>query len=279
MKISIMKATKDMLPWLTQVWRACFNDDAAYIAFFYACNFDRIETYAAVDRDGEGAVGMLHLIPASIDGRIAYYGYAMGMLPDYRGTGIFPELHRMVFGLMRERNAAYFLKPANARLAAYYAAQGMTEGFYLKNVNYAADYRKLKKTDIKTVNIDADEYRRMRDGFFDRRGYVRWDAAAVSYAVTENLRSGGFVKKICLPEGEFAAFGALSDDTVIFRETTLPGAVLDKYGGALAAYFGAVRLEAELPVYSDVSGGSIIPAGMIYNIDKDKEGYFNLPLD
>jgi hypothetical protein len=86
MKITIQKATKDMLPGLTEVWRACFNDDAAYIAFFYACNFLRIETYAALDE--ERAVGMLHLIPASIDGRLAYYGYAMACCPN-TGDGNF----------------------------------------------------------------------------------------------------------------------------------------------------------------------------------------------
>jgi hypothetical protein len=32
---------------------------------------------------------------------------------------------------MRDRNAAYFLKPANARLAEYYAGQGMAEGFFI----------------------------------------------------------------------------------------------------------------------------------------------------
>ncbi len=277
MSISILKAERDLLPGLKEVWRVCFGDDAGYVDFFYACNFDRIETYAALD--GTRAVGMLHLIPAWIDDRPAYYGYAMGMLPEYRGTGIFPAMHKAVFSLVRERGAAYFLKPANPRLGAYYAAQGLAEGFYLKKKLYAADKSKLRKADMALADLGADEYGSLRNACFDRKGFVKWDAAALSYAVAENLRSGGFVRKLTVPEGEFALFGAFCDETVAIRETTLPGDALDKYGGALAAYFGCERLAAELPVYSAAAGGEIVPAGMIYNMGREEEGYFNLPLD
>jgi GNAT superfamily N-acetyltransferase len=274
--IAFARADKSLLPGLEEVWRACFYDDAEYISFFYACNFDRIEIYAALD--GNKVAGMLHLIPVEIDGREAYYGYAMGMLPEYRKTGIFPRLHGFVFGLMLERNAAYFLKPANERLSAYYAAQGMREGFFLKRAIFAADKSCLKKSGLIFKDIGPAEYKSMRDACFTRRGCVRWDAASVEYAVTENLRSGGFVNKLAAPEGEYALFGHVEGRNVRIRETTLPGELAEKYGGAIAAYFGAESALADLPPYSSAAG-ALVPAGMIYNMEKEDEGYFNLPLD
>ncbi len=275
-EIAFVRADRSMLPGLEEVWRACFYDGAEYIRFFYACNFDRIETYAALD--GARVAGMLHLIPAEIDGRGAYYGYAMGMLPEYRKTGIFPRLHGLVFSLMRERNAAYFLKPANGRLAAYYAAQGMKEGFYLKRAVFAADKSALKRSGLALKDIGAAEYGSMRAACFTRRGCVRWSAAAVEYAVVENLRGGGFAKKLAAPEGEYALFGHTEDETVLIRETTLPGELAEKYGGAIAAFFGAGSAEIDLPVYSSAAG-TVVPVGMIFNMEKEDEGYFNLPLD
>jgi GNAT superfamily N-acetyltransferase len=271
--IAIVRADKDLLPQLVNIWHSCFGDEEAYIKYYYSCIFDRSETYAVMH--GLKAVGMLHLLPAEIDGRKAYYGYAMAMLPEYRGKGLFLQLQEYIFELVKERDAAYFLKPANRKLESYYQTQGFGNGLYLNKITIEA----AVNCKLKHIDIEPEEYKSLRDSCFNKPGYVKWALPFIEYAIAENRKSGGIVKKIVTDSGEFAIFGIVRDNILHIREAAIPDKEVIKLCSELSYYYHTERTEIELPVYSIHEPQEILTAGMIYNMEAKSSAYFNLPLD
>lgn len=271
--ITIIRADKALLPQLIKIWQTCFGDEEGYIRYYYDCTFSWSEIYAALD--GEKAIGMIHLLPAELDGAKAFYGYAMGMLPEYRGKGIFLKLQDYAFSLVKELNMAYFLKPANAKLASYYQTQGFDKGFYLKKAVFYAGH----SCDIELTDIEPEEYKSLRDSFYEKPGYVRWGLPFLEYAIAENRNSGGIVKKIINDSGEYIVFGSVAGNSLLLRETSIPERLVKKLCSELAYRYNTERTEIELPVYSKLTEAEEYPVGMIYYTKPVSGAYFNLPLD
>lgn len=114
--MEIRYAEKFDIDQLVYLWKKCFPDDTEdYIRFFYNENADKIKTLCGFF--GGELAGMINLIPADVmmggKRKNALYGYAIGVLPEYRGKGVFKELHRSLCEYILKNEMIYILSPEN----------------------------------------------------------------------------------------------------------------------------------------------------------------------
>lgn len=261
------------------IWRECYADSEEYIDFFFEKRFEPKNTIIAICRDQ--IVGAAYLLPINMitgEGEIpAVFGYALGVLKEYRGKGITGRIHDFIFRYCDEKHCVFIAHPANEKLADYYKSTGLIETGYIKKTyfNYAG---MDKPQDLFLADIGSDEYAKLRNTFFMGEGYFKWDKAAIHYAVLENHFCGGFCKKLISGSKEYAILGRAEDNRLVIIEAAIPDSLLPELLQRLAAYFKADEVTAFLPTACAVEG-TVIPWIMGYNMQALHNGYCNLLLN
>ena len=249
-------------PQLRALWRQCFEDSENYIDFFFRNRFapENTEVWLCEDE----AVAMAHLMDASVDGQKVWYGYAVAVDPGEQGRGFATALQRRV---MSER--PYIVRPASVGLEDFYAHVGLKCTYFARAAWLDAAYGALPAA----KNCTPQRYNQLRNARFTGRWDVRWDDAAVDYALRENAFCGG----LCVEFPEGAALVLPVGDALRVRETTMKEDDALRLLPALAARLGCQQVHIVLP--EDASVGELMCIGMASGLPEEARGYLGLALD
>lgn len=274
-RLQIKWADASMIASLRHVWKVCFGDTEDYLDLFFGRRFPSSRALTAwVD---DTLAGTVYLLDAEMEGHPFWYGYAVGTLPEFRGMGISRRLHEEIFRMAEEQNARYAVHPQGDHLIAFYEKLGLKQGFFHKVVTLCA-----KPADVEGLSLtelSAFDYTKLRDAAFDAPDFVRWDEAAVDYAVEENAFCGGFCRALTDGETVWALFGDIrGSNTLFLRETTMPDDVILRAVPLLAKEFDCTSITMRLPADSQLDG-TVEMSGMVRGNGAPDCGYLNLMLD
>ena len=170
----IRKAEKEMERELKTLWRLLYPEDSGeYIELFFRNRFLPEET--AVVLEGDRICGVMYMLPCVLSGgRKAFYAYAGGIRPEYRGKGYFRLLIETLARGCTMRNAALFLVPGE-NLWDFYRSAGFCREFWRKALVLAPE---AYGDEIKILPCTAKEYAAMRKGFRRKHPcgmFLRWN--------------------------------------------------------------------------------------------------------
>ena len=269
----IVQAAEADLPAMAEIWRICFGDEPSYIQFFFR---RRLPSCLALTARADGkTAGAVYLLPAELYDagvwRRAYYVYALGVLPEYRGRGIASDMMHRIFGICKEQDAVCFLKPASQSLVEFYKNLGMVPTYFAAEKRFPA----AAETSLAWTSLPAADYAVRRLAAPPLPGSVRWDMSATCYAVDENERSGGFCLTCKTSGSPCTVLGRRAGDLLRIEDCIAPDstAILP----ALCAELGIK--EAVLRVPADSSADDAFLIGMTYNMNAPASGPLGLLLD
>ena len=284
------------------MWQICFQDEISYVDFYYENRFKEENTY--VYKKGEEILGMLTLLPAAYrytedETLPIHYVYAVATLPKAREQGIASELLEEASRTSEEKySAGTILVPASKELFAYYERRGYQTIYFKKQLYFkAAAQQVLSVASLKVDNIrvhevslayerkyekkdiNPEEYKQLRDFYFDRPGYVKWNLESITYAVKEARFVGGKVLKLSVDNHSYAIMYYKKDNKLIIKETTLPEDLIADAMAYLMNEEECLEAIATVPSYYSFEG-ELVPYAMVrLNTEAYANGYFNLALD
>lgn len=248
------------IPELKKIWQACFSDNEVYIDFYFNSCFDK-EVVLGYFLD-EKVVSMLSLLPAEIienkEKCPVRYIYAVATLPEYQRKGYSSALLSYAQNWLKNRGEFGILVPAKEELFSFYKKRGFIrevniEEIVLKiesseetNSSFVAAAGFWEEEELKLQEISAKEYKKFRDLYFYREGYLCWGEKQISYAVKETLFGNGFCKKIWYQEGEYVLLGRIADECLIIHEITAEGEEAYLIGKVLGDYFRCEKVMMRL---------------------------------
>ncbi|MBR4890674.1 MAG: GNAT family N-acetyltransferase [Clostridia bacterium] len=254
---------------LKNIWKICFRDEDAYIDLFLAKLYKPHNTIVATE-DGK-VVGCLYMIPASFAQKSFMYGYAIGVLPEYRGRSICEKMLYFVKKLSKENGFLFGLHPANEKLFEFYKRIGLKEMYSLKIVD-ASSFESQEKCEIK--DITPKEYFSLREKRFEN--FISWSEDLIRYMFSESKLSGRFFKKVIFCGKEKIISGRISDETVYISETTMTDEEIKSAAPYLKDFFKGEKIVFHLPCASKL-GGKIRTE--ILGFGGENETYMSLFLD
>lgn len=190
-----------------KLWMACFDDTPEEVAYYIEQRMTD-QNMLVVHADGM-IVSMASFLPVQyrVDGEYvdAYYVYAVGTLPAYRGRGYAAQ----ILDFAREwYGAPLLLALAEEPLADFYAKRGFQMAFtgagrqWGEDAVSSGEWQALewKPQEVQLQPVSPEEYVKIRDRKLDTEGYVRWDVDAVRYAMGLNGKNGG--KTVAVVSGD-----------------------------------------------------------------------------
>lgn len=223
---------------IVRLWGNVFGDSKEYINRFLD-EFGALK-YALVA--GSPVKSMLFMLPIklahgknSLDGR---YIYAVATDKNCRGQGLCGALMERAHELSEE-NGEHFcmLVPAEKSLFGFYGKTGYSpKGLGRKRVCFE---RGVSFGEYDVDDCGFEEFVRMRDEFFSKRAYFKWDENALNYNYREVNRFGGKILKISSSKDSFYAVCRKSENTVFVKEHTALKGELQGVSNALCEYFNA----------------------------------------
>lgn len=294
----VVFASKEDEEAIIKIWETCFGDEEEYIRFYLQQHF--LENNMMVIFEGRRPVSMASFLPVEIFQNGIYqparYVYAVATLPAYRGKGYAAEILRHAAEKYQE---PLILQPAEESLIEYYRKMGFEQRFlsyhWEKELAEVPKLQESKKETEKKViagwrceQITAEEYLKIRDAFFEKEGYVRWDVDGIRYAIYENNVCKGAAVKLIPQENreewiaeneeeqvnrrEEILLYRIEEDTLNILECTLERGEIEKFAIALAK-----ELQVKKVVIEN-QGGMILFPKEAGNIPVWTEGYLNLTL-
>ncbi len=236
----IRKAEMNMERELKTLWSLLYPEDSAeYIELFFRNRFVPEET--AVVTDGDRICGVMYLLPCMLTGgRKAFYAYAGGVHPEYRGRGYFRLLVEMLVRECEARNTTLFLVPGE-NLWDFYRSAGFRRGFWRKTLVFEP---KSCGEEIVILPCTAKEYAAMRMKCPEETPL--WDMSALEYAAKEAAFGGGGMIRIKGGGIDGTALVTKRENDILLQETTLTAAELHFASGTLCRAWKVPRLCAHL---------------------------------
>lgn len=266
----IAQGTPQMIPALSRIWETCFGDSPEYIRFFMERRFSSCRCFVWLE--GEEPVGAAYLLPCTLGGRPAYYGYAVGVCPEFQRRGICAEILRSAEDYCRQEGAVFFVLPRPG-VEKYYMERGFFPAFFHQFHRFIPVGAPVSGVEFSQVG--AEEYLFLRDSFFRGPGSVTWDMEAVAYALEEQRICGGFAHVLYWQGNRYLLFGSKQKETLSIRETTLPLKELESLVPTLCAHYGVSTLVVECPADSLEEG---VPRGCCWAFVLDVPGWLGLDL-
>lgn len=262
---------------LIQIWKICFGDEESGIAFFFRYFGSEVRTLWQ-EADGR-AVSMVNLLPAEVrlNGRTrqAYYIYAVGTLPEYRGRGYAGKLLLQAAKEAGLEGRPLFLVPEKEALWGFYEKLGFSPwarpGTEIRKRKVGRERTYARPAQSSLQNLDAGEYLVLRDRIFEGEGYLRLSGRGPAYALKLWMEEGGACA--CFRDGEkdYGLLYRLNGTEAEFLEVT----ARDPEEAAAAALGAARLLGAEN--FSLCQGRTVYARGP--GISHSRNGYFNLAMD
>ncbi len=264
------EAKESDIPYLKKIWEICFDDTTDYIDFFFDNKFHNCKSI--VMRDGEKAIGAMYLMPVSAceygDIKKGFYGYAIGILPKYRGQGIYARLDKLIYEYITKHSLFYILCPANQKLCEYYKSLGFIENAF---VSERTVYSTGTKKSFNISALSAEKYENMRNSCFDN--LICWDRNSLEYVLKENEFLGGhniFIED----EGHFV-IARKNGDTLKIIESNVPECRIQQLTDYLCAEY---KTKSVLWIFPKSDSDLNVLYGLSRNLKKDNY-YLNLILD
>lgn len=264
---------------LMQVWKESFQDEDEYIKMFFQNRFVPQNTVVAVYHDQ--IIGAAYLLPAELiteqGMKQVMFGYALGVLKEYRGKGLGKRIIDFICSYCEKMNYSFIFYPANERLVSYYESLGLSLAGYIKLLEYTCDF--VSETDnLLLEDISAAHYANLRNVFFNRNGFIKWEDAAIDYAIREIRYSGGFCNKLTVQSTECAVFGKVEKEKLNIMEVAAPDHLVPVIVKGLSAHYKALETSVYVPTDSPLNG-RLIKWIMGYKIEPMLDGYCNLLLN
>jgi len=268
--MNIRFATNQDITQLKHIWKVCFGDSDAYIHEFFQHNFVPEQTVVAVTDNL--VVGVVYLLPAKLKNTPFMYGYAIGVLPEYRGLGYTQKMLSFIKNESQRKQFLFGLHPANHALSAFYQKIGLKEMYRLKYVDTSS---LMNNASCVLHDITAEEYFRLREVAY--RDFVSWDEKMISFILQETRASGGFTKKVVINGNTRLLLGIRFDNAVLIKETTMTDDEIKAMSASIKLTFHAKQIFWFLPTDSTLKGE--IQTTILGFEDTNNEIYMNLFLD
>ncbi len=237
----IASAKRHMIPALSELWQVCFGDSQAYISRFMQHRF--VPEQTVVWLEDSAPVGVAYLLPCTIGTHNAIYGYAVGVLPEYRRHGVAAAILSVAESACSSRGMPLLVAPREG-LTEYYRRRGYREAFFCRWAEFSG-IGTVRPLTLKEARSEC--CRRLRDRDLPHEGLVRWDGSAVQYALLEHRECGGFAHILHWDGAEYLLLGHREGGWLVLDETTLPEALLSWLSPSLCAHYNAVNLRCLLP--------------------------------
>lgn len=259
-----------MIPALSRIWERCFGDSPEYIRFFMEKRFPTCRSLVWLW--GEEPVGAAYLLPCVLGERPAYYGYAVGVSPEFQRQGVCGAILRSAAELCQREGAVFWVTPRPG-VEDYYQKRGFYPGFYHQRCRILP--AGTQEAGLEIAEARSEEYTALRDAFFHGPGYVSWDEVATAYALEEQRRCGGFAHILRWRGARYLLFGEKGQGVLSVRETTLPPTTMKRLAASLCAYYGVSELVVERPA---ASWGEGTPSGCCWRFALNVPGWLGLDL-
>lgn len=184
--MEIRYAQEKNIPELYELWHTCFGDSRENIDMFFECSYKQENTLVMTD-EGK-TVSMMFLLPEDIisEGNTysAYYLYALGTDPAFRGQGIMGKMIEHAARILEDRDADYmFLVPADGHLFEYYRKHGFRNAFrQRKYILLPEDIAEIKKVNSVSSAFSPEKYRKSRKENLRGRSYADWNESETELA-------------------------------------------------------------------------------------------------
>lgn len=264
----IVRGEPWMIPALSQIWETSFGDSPEYIRFFMEHRFSSVVCFVWLEHGKP--VGTVYLLPSLLQGKRSFYSYAGGVLPGYRGKGIFKELFRVLMEFCKEENATLTGVP-DPRLINYYRKMGYESAFSYRQIIFSP---KGEEKSVVFRDAGAEEYVYLRDKAFHDLNYVQWDVAAVKYALEENHYCGGFAQIVTFDQ-DYLLFGKRNKDTLNVMETTLSPQLAEQIVPNLCGHWDVKQVSFRFPAEP---GEKRVENGGIWGTAPFQDGWIGLEL-
>ena len=216
--IKIIKANKTHINELKKIWKVCFGDSDEYIDFFFENRFDTCHCISVICDDEVAGGAYLLPVTACEYGEIkkGFYGYAIGVLPQYRGNGLYAMIDSYIENYILQNNMFYILCPANEKLCSYYKSLGFTENAFTtkETIRFSGE-----NIHLEAVELIASDCMSMRNEFFDN--IIYWDENAIEYVLRENIFTGGENLKIFFDNNTFYLIVRRYDNCITVTESNI----------------------------------------------------------
>lgn len=185
----IRLSKKTDVPYLKEIWKACFGDDDRYIDFFFNNKYEEDKTFVLLY--GTNIASMLTIIPIQMvlpDNR-SYPSamlYAIATHPKFQGKGFSTQImdHIKQY-LFNNKIDILTLVPANKSLVEFYNKRGYTTRFYIKEFtltyNMIKNFTSSRRSQFKMVSATPEEYNKERRKQLKDSFYVAYSNDGIAY--------------------------------------------------------------------------------------------------
>lgn len=197
MQVTVQYGGKQDIPELKKLWKACFDDEDAYIDAFFAAMYADKNVLLVQEK------GMLAGASFFLPGRIFLdgqwqdirYVYALAVYKQYRGQNM---AHHLLHEAYKVFGVPFLTEPADQGLAErFYEPYGFSNSFYLNYDNISLQKAQemsqqghwTRQAQICPAN--AQDYYLLREERFFGQGYVSWPKNHIAFAMKEHRANGG----------------------------------------------------------------------------------------
>ncbi len=234
-KLTVSLALGEQYGDLKLIWKICFSDSDEYIDFFFK---NRINScYPIVATYDNKVIGGMYLMPVTAYEyskiKKGLYGYAIGVLPEYRKNGVYRYIHSKIDEYITEKNMFYILSPANEKLCEYYKSLGFIENAYVCEETYEKTTNESKR--YVAEKLDVNHYFNLRQEYFKDKNPIIWDSNALQYVLDENSHTDGENLYIKENENEYFVLLRKGENEVTVIESNIDNPsdfnnfILDRY--------------------------------------------------
>ena len=208
---------------ITKIWQEAFLDSEKYIIDFLN-NFGK---YMLVLENGGKAVSMLTLFPVEISGDFGRYVYAVATDKSFRNRGFAGELIEYAKHFVSEKNEKFLvILPQNDGLFDFYKKFGFSELKCVAKIDKIISYP--KDNGFLVERIDSSEYFTLREAYFERKKYVKWDRDMLDYFA--KVYDGEYIKISEKGRTVACGFCYTAEDKLIISELLTKEDVLSVIG-------------------------------------------------
>lgn len=266
---------------LKDIWQICFTDPDEYIDSFFEKMY-RPGRAVVAEAEGELCAAMYVLEAGDLaNGRCGYL-YALGVLPDYRGSGIGAAVAKAAAALGFELGCDICVTcPAEQGLFDYYRKLGFLHFSKISRLTCSITDLHSSPFSENITLISAHEYNKLREKLMPENA-VRYSGEFMEYLSETFRQSGGGL--FALDTGECIAAveaGADGGDGIIIKELLGSSGQTDRTARLLIRHLEAERASVVVP--AGVCAPAIDHTMAIYRgakaVDRTGDAYFPFTLD
>lgn len=269
---TLAKANASHIRALKHIWQICFDDTKEYIEFFFEKCFPMTKCIVLLcDNLPVGAMYLMDIHTTEYDTfKKGFYIYAVGILPEHRGKGLFKLMHDALSQYLLSNNLFAALCPANEKLCEYYANLGYIENAYLSEKTIIP--QNGHSTGYSVQVLTTDLFIEMRNSYLSSNA-ILWADNFLDYIISENQFCDGY--NLLLDDScgkKHFVVANKSDDCLYIVESDIPYEKLQQFTDFLCSYTHTKEARWKLPL--GYNPQKCILQAMTYNLRKNNY-YFN----